>query len=222
MGLSHAFSASRAAAAEVIRNADGWQERMRLFRFCGLARNQRRATESAAASAPRNTSTPPASTNNCDACRAGTNGTARMKMPTNASDPARTIVSSRAAFDSGRVAARTPQNIKIAPSATTPAGRAGSPIRPVAASRISSAPNSSTINSLSSRKRFVGVAIGVSNPRAIIRQAAHWRNRTGLANGPIHSCGRAALAGRARNDTMGCLVRRAGLQHRMPGRKFSA
>jgi len=146
-------------------------------RFWKLPQTQRRATEIAAASAPRKTRTPPASINSCDAWRAGTNGTARINTPTRASEPARIIVSVRAAFASGRVAARAPQNMKIAPSATTPPGREGSPIRPIAASKISSAPNSSTMNSLSSRKRLVGVAIVTLYPRAIIRQAADRRNR---------------------------------------------
>jgi len=147
------------------------------LRFCGLQRHQRRVTEMAAASAPRKTSTPPARMNSCGARCAGTNGTARIKIPTSASEPARIMVSRRAAFALGRVAARTPQNMKIAPSATTPPGREGSPIRPVAASKISRAPSKSIMNSLSNRKRLLGVAIAASCPRAIIRQAANRRNR---------------------------------------------
>src|SRR5580700_3614564 len=115
--------------------------------------------------------------NSCGARCAGTNGTARIKIPTSASDPARTRVSARAALAPGRVAARTPQNMKIAPSATTPPGREGSPIRPVAASKINNAPSSSTMNSLSSRKRLLGAAMYASFPRAIIRQAADGCNR---------------------------------------------
>src|ERR1700678_2714242 len=145
--------------------------------------------------------------NSCGAFRAGTNGTARIKMPTSASDPARTIASRRAAFAPGRVAARTPQNMMIAPSATTPPGREGKPIRPVAASKISSAPSSSIMNSLSSRKRLLGVAMFVSSPRAIIRQGADGRNRASSVSGPRCRFNKpSALAAEARNDTISSWV----------------
>ena len=222
-GLSHACSASPLLRRRLAgTRATGKCECVDL-RLRGAPPDQRCATEIAATSAPRKTRTPPARMNSCGARCAGTNGTARIKIPTNARDPARIIVSPRAAFAPGRVAARTPQNMKIAPSATTPAGREGKPIRPVAASKISNAPSSSTINSLSSRNRLLGVAMRASCPRAIIRQAADGCNRASLRSGPGRWFKKSpTLAGRARNDTMACLVRRAGLQHRTPGRKFSA
>jgi hypothetical protein len=46
---------------EVIRNTQDWQELMRFLPFSRPPRNHRRTTEIAATSAPRKTSTPPAS-----------------------------------------------------------------------------------------------------------------------------------------------------------------
>ncbi len=48
---------------EGIRNAQGWQELMRFLPSSSPPRNHRRTTEIAATSAPRKTSTPPASMN---------------------------------------------------------------------------------------------------------------------------------------------------------------
>jgi hypothetical protein len=53
----------------------------------------------------------------------------------------------------------------------------------------------------------LGVAMRVSSPRAIIRQARDGRNRAASVGGSGLQCKKSpALAARLRNDTMGCLV----------------
>src|SRR5262249_41174899 len=81
-------------------------------------------------------------------------------------EPARTLVSIRAPFGAGRAQDRAAQKMKTTPRIINTEGREGTPIVCVAAIRISKAPRSSTMNSLSKRKRLAGALIAAS-PRGL-------------------------------------------------------
>src|SRR5579864_4604333 len=105
-----------------------------------------------------------------------------MINPTRISEPPRIAACSLAAFETGRIPVRSPQKISTAPSVYQRAGREGSPIRFDAASRISSAPRSSMMNSFRRRKRLAGVCIQ-EFPLAALSRTRLQRAIAGYARG---------------------------------------
>ena len=125
----------------------------------------------------------------------------------------------------GRVAARTPPKYEDRSERQPrhPAARVNQR-RPVAASKISSAPSSSTMNSLSSRKRLVGVAISrVLSARHYQASRRRVQSRVvKLAPKPVQGSHRRWRAGvECYNGLLG-LVRRAVFSIEYLGEKFSA